>query len=67
MFEEVKEKLKLMGYEINLEGKSDTVVELLKETNDKAIIDRILEIMSLSSVQEEKLSKAQLKELVENK
>ena len=67
MFEEVKEKLKLMGYEINLEGKSDTVVELLKETNDKVIIDRILEMMSLSAVQEGKLSKSQLKELVENK
>ena len=67
MFEEVKEKLKSMGYEINLAGKSDIVVELLKETNDKVIIDRILEMMSLSAVQEGKLSKSQLKELVENK
>lgn len=38
MFEEVKEKLKSMGYEINLAGKNDIVVELLKETNDKVIL-----------------------------
>ena len=65
MFTEVKEKLKLMGYEVKLEKGNDIVIELLKETDDKTVIDRILELMSLSAIQNEKLSKSELKELVE--
>ena len=57
MLKEVEEKLKNMGYDVKLSKEDMLVITLLSETTDKKQIERILELMSVSTIQEGNLLK----------
>ena len=67
MLKEVEEKLKNMGYDVRLSKDDMLVVTLLNETTDQKQIERILELMSVNAIQEEKLTKEELKDLITNR
>ena len=67
MLKEVEEKLKNMGYDVKLSKEDMLVVTLLSETTDKKQIERILELMSVSTIQEGKFTKEELKDLITNR
>ena len=57
VIKEVEEKLKNMGYDVKLSKEDMLAVTLLGETTDKKQIERILELMSVSTIQEGKFTK----------
>lgn len=67
MLKEVEEKLKNMGYDVKLSKEDMLVVTLLSETTDKKQIERILELMSVSTIKEGKFTKEELKDLITNR
>ena len=67
MLKEVEEKLKNMGYDVKLSKEDMLAVTLLGETTDKKQIERILELMSVSTIQEGKFTKEELKYLITNR
>ena len=67
MIKEVEEKLKNMGYDVKLSKEDMLAVTLLGETTDKKQIERILELMSVSTIQEGKFTKEELKDLITNR
>ena len=56
-----------MGYDVKLSKENMLVVTLLSETTDKKQIERILELMSVSTIQEGKFTKEELKDLITNR
>ena len=60
MLKEVEEKLKNMRYDVKLSKENMLVVTLLSETTDKKQIERILELMSVSTIQEGKFTKEEI-------
>ena len=67
VIKEVEEKLKNMGYDVKLSKEDMLAVTLLGETTDKKQIERILELMSVSTIQEGKFTKEELKYLITNR
>ena len=56
-----------MGYDVKLSKEDMLAVTLLGETTDKKQIERILELMSVSTIQEGKFTKEELKDLITNR
>ena len=56
-----------MGYDVKLSKEDMLVITLLGETTDKKQIERILELMSVSTIQEGKFTNEELKDLITNR
>ena len=67
MLEKVEKKLKNMGYDVKLSKDDMLIASIINEITDRKQIEKFLELSSVSTVQEGKFTREELKDLIINK